>query len=163
MQYEIERKFLIDGFPPMAPVRTAEMEQGYLCHAPVVRIRKSVEGGAARYRLCFKGRGTLVRSELELDLTAAQYEQLRTLLPEEPVRKRFRTYALPDGHTLECSLVDEGEPTSFYYAEVEFASEAEAAAFVPPAFLGREVTADPAFTMSGYAARKAKQAVPEDR
>ena len=66
MQYEIERKFLIDGFPPMAPVRTAEMEQGYLCHAPVVRIRKSVEGGAARYRLCFKGRGTLVRSELGL-------------------------------------------------------------------------------------------------
>ena len=50
--------------------------------------------------------------------------------------------------------MDEGEPTSFYYAEVEFASEADAASFVPPAFLGREVTADPAFTMSGYAERK---------
>lgn len=70
MRYEIERKFRIDGFPPLEPVREAEMEQGYLCHAPVVRIRKSTEHGASRYRLCFKGNGTLVRSELELPLTA---------------------------------------------------------------------------------------------
>ena len=49
-------------------------------------------------------------------------------------------YALPGGLTLECSLVDEGEPTAFYYAEVEFASEAEAKAFTPPAWMGRMVT-----------------------
>lgn len=79
------------------------------------------------------------------------------------MHKRFRTYALPDGHTLECSLVDEGEPTAFYYAEVEFASEAEAAAFAVPPFLGAEVTADPSFTMSAYAARKAARYRDADR
>lgn len=155
---EIERKFLIDDFPALLPERCAETEQGYLCHTPVVRIRRSTEHGENRYRLCFKGKGTLVRQELELELTQAQYEQLALLLTEPTVRKEYRTYRLPSGHVLECSHVDAGEPTSFWYAEVEFASEEEAAAFVPPPFLGREITEDPEFTMSAYARRKAQLA-----
>lgn len=151
---EIERKFLMDQFPPLVPEREAEIEQGYLCHEPVIRIRRKTENGQTSARLCFKGKGTLIRSEVELDLDAEQYDQLRALLPEAPIRKRFRTYRLPDGHTLECSLVDDGEPTAFYYAEVEFCSEAEARQFVAPDFLGREVTEDPSYTMSAYAARK---------
>lgn len=155
---EIERKFLISGFPEMEPLRCAEMEQGYLCHEPVVRIRRSTENGESRYKLCFKGKGTLVRSELEMELTAAQYEQLHQMLNEPPVRKNYRTYRLEDGHILECSHVDAGERTSFWYAEVEFQTECEAQTFCVPDFLGREVTEDPEFTMSAYARRKAEAA-----
>ena len=148
---EIERKFLIDGFPALEPLRCAEVEQGYLCHEPVVRIRRSSEGHCHRYKLCFKGKGTLVRTEMEMDLTAEQYEQLYDLLPEATIKKVFRTYQLASGDILECSQVDPGEPTSFVYAEVEFPSEEAAAAFEPPAFLGRDVTEEPGFTMSHYA------------
>jgi CYTH domain-containing protein len=148
---EIERKFLINGFPELKPIRCAETEQGYLCHEPVVRIRRSSSGGVDKYKLCFKGKGTLVRTEMEMDLTAEQYAQLYDLLPEATVKKEFRTYALDNGLVLECSHVDPGEETSFFYAEVEFPSEEAAQNFVPPDFLGRDVTEDPSFTMSHYA------------
>ena len=153
---EIERKFLIDGFPDLPAQRCAQTEQGYLCHPPVVRIRRTTEQGVDRYILCFKGKGTLVRSEMEMTLTAEQYDTLYQMLAEPTVRKDYRTYVLPDGHILECSHVDSGEPTAFWYAEVEFASESDAVQFIPPSFLGREVTEDPAFTMSAYAKRKAQ-------
>ena len=155
---EIERKFRLEGFPALPPVRCAETEQGYLCHDPVVRIRRTHEQGADKFRLCFKGKGTLVRRELELELTAAQYAELRAMMTEPMVRKDYRTYRLPGGETLECSHVDPGESGSFWYAEVEFHSEEEARAFEPPAFLGEDVTENPEFTMSAYARRKAAQA-----
>ena len=80
----------------------------------------------------------------------ATFLQLRELLPAPMIRKDYRVYALPDGHRLECSLVDGEEPGGFYYAEVEFGSVEESEAFVPPAFLGPEVTEDPSFHMSEY-------------
>ena len=44
---EIERKFLIDGFPSDLPLlKESEVEQGYLATAPVVRIRREIVGGA---------------------------------------------------------------------------------------------------------------------
>ena len=66
--------------------------------------------------------------------------------------KAFRAYALPGGETLEVSLVDEGLPTQFFYAEVEFPTVEAARAFTPPqgAGLGREMTEDAGFSMSRY-------------
>lgn len=77
-----------------------------------------------------------MRQEIELPLEEATFLQLRELLPAPMIRKDYRVYALPDGHRLECSLVDGEEPGGFYYAEVEFGSVEESEAFVPPAFLG---------------------------
>ncbi len=148
---EIERKFLISDFPHHLPLlESATVWQGYLSTDPVVRIRKKQTAQGVTYRLCFKGEGTLVRREIEMDLDAEQYEALTELLKAPPIRKDFRVYQLPDGHQLECSLVDAGSKTAFYYAEVEFSSETEAAAFQPPTFLGEEKTEDVRFTMSHY-------------
>ena len=59
---EIERKFLIDGFPSDLPLlKESEVEQGYLATAPVVRIRRETVGGAPSHVLCFKGKGTIAR------------------------------------------------------------------------------------------------------
>lgn len=152
---EIERKFLIDGFPEHLPLlETATVWQGYISSDPVVRIRKKETANGVGYRLCFKSKGTLVRTEVELDLTAEKFDALTALLAVPLIRKDFRVYRLDDGRRLECSLVDDGAPTAFYYAEVEFSSEQEARAFVPPLFLGEEKTEDPAFTMSRYWERK---------
>ena len=81
-------------------------------------------------------------------------EALLPLLPMAPVVKEFRTYPLPGGLTLECNLVDPGSDTAFYYAEVEFDSRAAAEAFVPPDFLGKELTGNKDFTMAAYWRKK---------
>ena len=157
---EIERKWLLDAFPSCIPlIREERVEQGYLTFDPVtVRIRKTEElapnAGRTRHVLTIKGGGTLKRTEVEPRLAADEYEALLSLLPMPVVRKHFRLYQLPDGHQLECSLVDEGEPTSFLYAEVEFDTEEQALAFQPPAFLGRELTGDGSWTMAAYCRRK---------
>ena len=57
---EIERKWLIDGFPAGLPLlKEARVRQGYISTAPVVRIRESVNADGCRCVLCFKGEGTL--------------------------------------------------------------------------------------------------------
>lgn len=137
---EIERKFLIDGFPDLPLIKQAQVFQGYLCTNPVVRIRRTDAEDGSTFVLTFKGKGQMIRQETEMPITAEIYEELVRLLPMPPVRKNYRVYALPDGHRLECSLVDEGEPTSFWFAEVEFSSEEEARAYVPPTCVGQEIT-----------------------
>lgn len=152
---EIERKFLIDVFPEHLPLlETATVWQGYISSDPVVRIRKKETADAVTYRLCFKSKGTLVRTEVEIDVTADTFDALTALLEVPLIRKDYRVYRLDDGKRLECSLVDKDAPTAFYYAEVEFETEREAYAFKPPAFLGEEKTEDSVFTMSQYWQRK---------
>ena len=151
---EIERKFLITEFPELPELLKADVEQGYLCVKPVVRIRKKTTKGVSDYKLCFKGKGTLVREEIELDIEENIYERLCGLLEMAPVRKDFRVYLLPDGHRLECSLVDPGEEGEFMYAEVEFDSVDEASSFIPPDFLEKEVTDIPGMSMSSYWEKK---------
>lgn len=152
---EIERKFLIDGFPKDLPLlEQATVWQGYISTSPVVRIRKKQTDTNASYRLCFKGEGTLVRKEIEMDISAEQFEALSFLLKVPCIRKDFRVYALPDGWRLECSLVEADTKDAFYYAEVEFPSVEQAENFIPPAFLGEEKTQDGNFTMSAFWERK---------
>ncbi len=154
-QLEIERKWLMEDYPPLPALCEEEMEQGYLSFSPAVRIRKSVKGAKTTHCLTIKGKGTLCRTEVELALSAQQYMALCGLLALPPVCKRLRRYALPGGLELECSWVDEGQPGAFFYAEVEFESLADAQAFIPPPFLGREVTEEPGYTMAAYCRRKA--------
>ncbi len=156
---EIERKWLLSCFPedPGLPEEwRCEMEQGYLAFEPcAVRIRRTRSAGGESFLLTVKGAGTLVRSEVELPLDAEQYAALKPLLAAPPAIKQLRTYRLPGGELLECNLVDEGEACAFYYAEVEFGNVEAARAFVPPAFLGAEMTEDGGFTMAAHCRRKA--------
>lgn len=158
---EIERKFLIDRYPDLPEQERILMRQGYLATGPAVRIRseqrQDKEGRPleeTRYILCIKGKGQLVREEIELPLEPDIFLRLCALLEAPLIEKQLRTYRLPDGHLLECSLVDPGLPCSFLYAEVEFNSPEEALAFSPPGFLGRELTQELHAGMSDYWLRR---------
>lgn len=148
---EIERKFKLDAFPEHLPLlHASQVEQGYLSTTPCVRIRSKKTEDAVDYKLCIKGQGTLVREEVELSLDEDRFTRLKSLLHGEMIRKDYRIYQLPDGRKLECSLVDGGTENAFLYAEVEFPTVEEANAFVPPAFLGKDVTEVPGSSMSSY-------------
>ena len=103
---EIERKWLIGGFPQNLPlVCEAAVRQGYVATAPVVRIRESVQEGAARYVLCFKGKGTLAREEIETDIDADTFRKLEAFIGKPLVTKEFKVYRLPGGELLEVKVM----------------------------------------------------------
>lgn len=148
---EIERKFWITSLPTQYPELVhLETDQGYLSHRPFsVRIRRScnVVTGECSYILCIKSQGTLSRHEVETTLRPEQFDELAELLEQPMVHKDYHAYRLPDGHVLECSVVDGG---AFSYAEVEFADEEEAQNWQPLDFFGPELTWNPEFTMGSY-------------
>lgn len=149
---EIERKWLVADFPDLPCKSRARMRQGYISAAPTVRIREKTGAGAPSFRLCFKGKGTLAREEIETDISAELFARLERFIGKPLIKKDYRTYDVGDGLTLEVSRVDEGLPTEFCYAEIEFSTEAEALAFdasrLP--FLGKELTEVPGSSMSAY-------------
>ena len=155
---EIERRWLVDGWPEGAPAQVWHMEQGYFAVRPAVRIRREARvGGPVQYVLCFKGRGGLAREEIELPVPEEDYTRLITLLSGPMIQKEQRRYPLPGGLTLEVSSVDPALDSGFFYAEVEFPDEDAARAWAPPepwaAYLSRETTGQPGESMAAYWAR----------
>lgn len=134
---EIERKWIVTGWPEAAlnlqMIEEYSMEQGYISTQPTVRLRKeALVGGNTDYVLCFKSGGGLVREEIELPLPELIFADLaQKILAKPMIPKTRRSYALPGGLILEVNEVDKGQPTAFYYAEIEFESEAEALVWQP--------------------------------
>lgn len=135
---EIERKFLPAELPQnLSQFAFHKIEQGYLCTSPVVRIRRSDDD----YYLTYKSKGMLAREEYNLPLTAEAYEHLKPKADGRIIAKTRYLIPLDDTLTVELDVF-EGDLAPLFLAEVEFASEEEANAFVPPAWLGEDVTYD---------------------
>ena len=155
---EIERKWLVKGWPAcLEAVRTMKMRQGYIALRPTVRIRaEALTGGRTDYILCFKSGGGLAREEIERSIDKALFEDLEHKIIGKPlIPKLRRSYTLPDGSVLEVNHVDEGQPTEFWYAEVEYPTVEAALAWQPEncglgAYLSDEVTGQPGQSMGEY-------------
>lgn len=111
--------------------------------------------------LCFKGAGTLSREETETEIDAELFAKLEHLIGKPLIRKERRGYRLPGGLTLEVNCVDPDLPTAFWYAEVEFETEAQALAWDPAAagladYLHDECTGKPGSSMGEYWLKTAK-------
>ena len=135
---EIERKWMVNGWPEGLPLKEEfAMRQGYISVRPTVRIREeALTGGKTHYVLCFKSGGGLAREEIERDIDPALFNDLETKIIGRPlIPKLRRSYLLPDGAVLEVNHVDEGQPTEFWYAEVEYPT-VEAARSWQPAAVG---------------------------
>jgi len=135
---EIERKFLVTAPPEnYESFPHHEIEQAYLCTEPVVRIRKEDD----TYYLTYKSKGLLAREEYNLPLTAEAYAHLKPKADGRIIEKTRYLIPLDDKLTVELDVFA-GDLAPLILAEVEFSSEDEANAFVPPEWLGEDVTFD---------------------
>ena len=142
MAVEIERKFLVTSSPSwLGDSDSAEIAQGYVALDGETEVRIRRHGEA--HSLTIKSGAGLVRTEVELDLDAAGFEQLWPLTEGRRVVKR--RHLVPSGRLHFEVDVYSGDLAGLAVAEVEFASVAAAEAFDPPGWLGLEVTADPSY------------------
>lgn len=140
---EIERKFLTDikqlpFCPQDYPCR--HIEQGYLCTAPVVRIRRDDD----HYFLTYKSKGLLIREEYNLPLSREAYEHLLSKTDGRIIVKKRYMIPLQDGLVLELDIF-ERDLAPLVLAEIEFPDENTARSYCPPEWLGEDVTYSPVY------------------
>lgn len=134
---EIERKYFIDCPPDnYTAYPYHQIEQGYLSVSPVVRVRREDES----YYLTYKSKGLMMREEYNLPLTKESYEHLLKKSDGRILTKRRFLIPIENtGLTIELDVF-EGFYSGLILAEVEFLTEDEANAFVPPQWFTRDVT-----------------------
>lgn len=133
---EIERKFLLKSLPGnLNDYPFHQIEQGYLCTDPVVRIRRQDE----EYYLTYKSKGLMVREEYNLPLTRDAYEHLLPKIDSILISKKRYLIPLDSRLTIELDIF-EGELAPLILAEVEFPTEEDANSFTPPEWFGEDVT-----------------------
>ena len=151
MSVEIERKFLVTSLPEaMDRYRHERIMQGYVvvgADGSEVRLRRK---GRKHFEAVKMGRGE-IRSELEVELTAAQFDTLWEATSGRRIDKT-RYEIRHAGVVMEVDVYH-GELAGLVTAECEFASPEESRRFVPPDWFGREVTNDPAYKNQSLAVR----------
>ncbi len=135
---EIERKFIPKKLPDnLEQYPYHEIEQGYLCTNPVVRIRKMDHS----YFLTYKSSGMMAHEEYEMTLSEEGYAHLRKKTDGIIITKRRYLLPLDASHKIELDIFS-GGLAGICLAEVEFASIEEAENFTPPEWFGTDVTYD---------------------
>lgn len=148
---EIERKYLIDSdqipFDPKDyPCR--QIEQGYLCTEPVVRIRRDQE----EYFLTYKSKGLMIREEYNLPLTKDAYLHLRQKIDGRIISKDRYVIPLAPDSSLRIELdFFHGDLEGLILAEVEFPDLYSAETFSAPGWFGEDVTHSSRFHNSSLA------------
>ncbi len=139
VRMEIERKFLIKELPDLTGVRFSEIKQGYFSIKPEKRVRQ-IDG---KYYITEKGEGDMVREEREWEIDENEAQGLFNLSKTYIIEKN--RYYLPYGeYTVELDIYG-GKHKGLVVAEVEFKSEREALAFVPPVWFGQDITKDKSY------------------
>ncbi|MCR5520616.1 MAG: CYTH domain-containing protein [Lachnospiraceae bacterium] len=150
---EIESKYLIDETLPfdLDSLEKKEIEQAYINRKPTIRVRKQDD----RYILTVKfetagdGSGLLCNEEHETEINAETFERLKAKRDGNIIKK---TRCIVPLEPYECN----GETVNVYaeldvfhgcleglrFAEVEFPSIEAANAFVPPAWMTKNVSDD---------------------
>lgn len=135
---EIERKFIPKQLPAhLEQYPYHEIEQGYLCTDPTVRIRKMDD----TYFLTCKTAGLMAHQEYEIPLSAQAYQHLRQKADGILITKRRYFIPLDAALTIELDIFH-GSLEGVTLAEVEFPSVEAADAFTPPEWFGEDVTYD---------------------
>lgn len=149
---EIEKKYRIKKLPKdFKRYPRLDIEQGYLCTEPVVRIRKMNE----EYILTYKSKTPLqesqyhtkISNEAEFPLTKSSYVHLREKVDGNLIQKKRYLIPLENGLKVELDVF-EGHLEGLVFAEVEFHSVEEAMEFIPPDWFGEDVSLDERFNNS---------------
>jgi adenylate cyclase len=158
---EIERKYAIHQMPEnLSLYEFKKIEQGYLCHNPTIRVRKSNDD----YILTYKSKegikkmtknSAIINHEVELMLTKEAYEELVPKTDHHMIQKTRYLIPLEGGLTAELDIF-EGLLEGLVFAEVEFPDVEASEIFIPPEWFGRELSSDKRFSnynlskLSGY-------------
>lgn len=144
---EIEKKFLIKKLPDnLEQYKKFEIEQGYLMpniSGLIIRIRKYGDEFILTYKSKIKSNNESLKicREEELPLTLEAYEYLKTKIEGNLVEKS--RYIVPLENNLKAEIdIFKGYLTDLKMVEVEFKSEEEANAFIPPYWFDKDVTSD---------------------
>ncbi len=143
---EIERKYLIKELPEgLENFTKLEIEQGYLCRHPVVRIRKSNDDYILTYKMKQAGSGedgnALINEEIEMPLTLEAYKHLKKKKDDHIIHKTRYVIPLPGGLKAELDIFHK-RLEGLMLVEVEFESVDAAASFKPPNWFGKDVSDD---------------------
>ncbi len=143
---ERERRFLVRDVPD-GIADGSRIVQGYLMTEPAaVRVRRRDEA----YTLTIKTGTGLVRTEIERPITIDEFDALWDVATDLRIEKHRHLVPLPNGLVAELDLFN-GPLAGRRLVEVEFATDAAAADFEPPAWFGREVTDDGRYTNAALA------------
>jgi adenylate cyclase len=144
---EIERKFRVEveNVPPLG--EGTRLRQAYVAVDGDVEVRVRDKGGT--HLLTVKGGGGVERTEVEIEIDAASFDELWRLAPGRRIEK-VRHDVPVDDHTAEVDLYA-GGLDGLAVVEVEFDSRQEADGFVPPPWFGEELTGDPRWSNAALA------------
>jgi CYTH domain-containing protein/CHAD domain-containing protein len=146
---ERERKFLIEVVPDdLVRSDVTELRQGYLATGTrgSVRVRDAGRDGCT---LTVKAGSGGERTELEWSIERREFDAAWPHTEGRRIEKA--RHRIPSGgHVVELDVFA-GDLDGLVMAEVEFTSSGEMAAFVPPAWFGREVTDDDGYTNASLA------------
>jgi Uncharacterized protein conserved in bacteria len=146
---EIERKYAINKLPEnLSQYKYKKIEQGYLCHKPTIRIRKSNDDYFLTYKdkLKKKEKGSAIfNHEVELPLTKEAYEQLLPKIDHNLVKKTRYLIPLQNGLTAELDIFED-KLTGLAFVEVEFPDEISSNEFVPPDWFGKDLSSNKHFS-----------------
>lgn len=133
--FEIEKKFLLLNDDYYDSIKySIEIKQCYINTNPVLRAR-AYDG---RYFFTYKGKGLLKRTEIEIEINEVQFDELTKIAVHNVITKT-RHIVPYNEYTLEIDEFD-GLLKGLIMCEIEFQSEEAAENFIPPTFLGEEVT-----------------------
>jgi adenylate cyclase len=147
---EIERKFLVEALPDgLEASRADRIEQGYVAiGADGVEVR--VRRRAGKSTLTVKSAPGELRVEEEIPIDDRRFESLWQLSDGRRISKTRHLFPLEPGVLAELDVYH-GPLEGLLTVEVEFPSLAASAAFVPPPWIGREVTGDPRYANQSLA------------
>lgn len=152
-EIELERTFLPIEIPAgVSMARHRTIDDLYIPESaehPIVRIRKS-EGKFEITKKVTLATDKSVRTEETIPLSEEEYAALATVPGKRLVKTRY--YYEEGGVRYEFGVYA-GGLEGLVLVDIEFRSSEEASQFLPPAFLGKEVTAE-SFTRGGQLAGK---------
>lgn len=142
---EIERKFKVKRLPEnLDECKKNEIEQGYLCIKPTVRIRKSNDKYTLNYKWKdpnIKEKSAIQNIEYEMPLTEQNYKILFNKVENNMIIKTRYSIKLDDGLNVELDVFH-GKLEGLIFAEVEFPNVETSESFNKPDWLGEDISFD---------------------
>jgi len=139
-KYIVEKTAYLDWFPNV--VQSARINQYYLNDMNdqwLVRLRSY----GSLYYLTLKTKGLLSREELEFRITEQEFEKAVILSKKHLGKIRFIVEL--SNYPGVIFEIDKYDSYDFLTCEVEFKTEEEAKAFVPPSWCIEDITEDPKY------------------